>query len=612
MKLGSKTLVFMSLILLALIVLWGFYYRSVGESLFHLEEDYLKDDLRRASNLVDLSLESIDHRLGDWAQWDDSYDYVRSPNDDFIETNLNNDTLPLLNLDLLVIADSSGKVLYELYDTGEGQCDKEFFDLNRKEKRLLTSFHDREMVRQSGLVICGNNSALFVARPVLPSDGSGAPVGVILFAKFFRGKIPDFERQLLLSVEVGSWQDESLPEDMELVKGFIDLGSSEYISSDRENLYGYLLVNDWLGRPGVIMKLTKPRTLSAAERDFFYMLSLFVILGAAALVISIFFFIRQVILRRINNVYSFFSHVIQTQDLSKRIICCGKNASSKPLYGYDELCSLCDNINILLSMLEKSQKSVLEQADEVVKINEKLLEADKLKEVLFSNISHELKTPLTAVRAYNQLLYDGSFGRVNKKQKETLEIALRSTDYLNNIISELLELSRFEAGKANLFFEDVDLQKLIKETIREFDPKLREAKGKVNFSCPKGFVVSADSLRMKEVFQNLISNSIKYKDIRKLMIDITCSYMKEGDAVVEFKDNAKGISEEDLEHIFDRFYQIDKNVRAGEFESTGLGLSILKHIIEAHGGSIKIESALGVGTTFRMVIPKKASFSNHS
>ncbi|MBN2142430.1 hypothetical protein JW711_03800 [Candidatus Woesearchaeota archaeon] len=602
MKLGLKTLVFMSIVLTGFVLLGLAYFLFIRSSFANLEEDFLNRDLIRTSNQVKIMLENIDYRLADWSQWDDSYNFVEDKNQDYISSNLNDETLALLDIDMFILANKSGHIVQELYADDSYSCENLFAKEFGGQRVLRLGFDRSQAEIQSGLLTCANSSILFVARPILKSDDSGPANGVLLFAKYLHHYISNLEMQLLLDVDIRNFNDPSMAEDFWMAKENLRIGDEVFTYSDQGSFYGYLLVQDFYDRPGAIIKITRPRDLTAHENQMFAWFTAFMLAGLLILLTAIYFFIRIVILRRLKGLYDFFSKVIQTQDLSKRAEC---DEGMLKMRGRDEICGLCNNINILLAMLEESQKSIAEQANEVLEINNKLLETDVLKEVLFSNISHELKTPLTAVRAYNQLLYDESFGKLNAKQKETLEIVLRSTDYLNSIICELLELSRFEAGKAKLFWEPVDIGKLIRETVKEFSPKLREVKGKVKVTCPKKLVIDADSMRLKEIFQNLISNSIKYKSTRRLVIRINCVLKKEGDILISVEDNARGISEDDLEHMFDRFYQIDKNVRTGEFESTGLGLSILKHIVEAHGGTVRLESALDVGTTFFITLPVK-------
>ncbi len=235
---------------------------------------------------------------------------------------------------------------------------------------------------------------------------------------------------------------------------------------------------------------------------------------------------------------------------------------------------------------------------------ERLKKVDSMKDNFLSNISHELRTPLTSLKSYNQLLASGIFGKVNIKQKEALDIILDCTNHLIELVNSILDVSRYEAGKAELDLSRNDLSKLIRSVVKEFKPTLDKTGSGVQLKSLVKKELLVDPERMKDVFRNIINNSIKYRK-EDLFISIvlkSVSHKGKRYQSISFKDNGQGISSENLDHIFDKFYQVKQGVN--KTEGTGLGLSIVKHIIDMHKGKIDVKSKEGEWTEFTVMIPE--------
>lgn len=271
-----------------------------------------------------------------------------------------------------------------------------------------------------------------------------------------------------------------------------------------------------------------------------------------------------------------------------------------------------DELTKNLEIMEEKIKKIKLSEDQTSKNKKlqiaynKLKQIDQLKDNFLSNISHELRTPLTSIKSYNQLLYDEVVGKLNKDQKESLKIVLNSTDHLIGLINNLLDISRYSSKKAQFNFEDFDLKENIKKIIYEFKPTIFKIQGNISVSginC----IIKADKTKIMQVFRNLINNAIKYrKKSRKLDIKIHISkYLDDtGYIKITVKDNGIGIHKKDFENIFDKFYQVDQSITR-KVEGDGLGLSIVKYIIESHKGILKVNSKINKWTEFTICLPKK-------
>jgi two-component system phosphate regulon sensor histidine kinase PhoR len=217
---------------------------------------------------------------------------------------------------------------------------------------------------------------------------------------------------------------------------------------------------------------------------------------------------------------------------------------------------------------------------------------------LIGNISHEFRTPLAGIKAMVETLRDGA---VDDKEA-ALDFLTRidsDVDRLTQLVAELTELSRIETGKAELKLEPVDLNQLTEEVIAQLSPQAERQKLKVQKKLAADLTpVSADRARVRQVMVNLLHNAVKFTPSGG-KITITTRAL-EGSVGVDIADTGVGIPAEDLPHVFERFYKGDK---ARAEEGTGMGLAIAKHIIEAHGGNIRVESEEGRGSTFSFSLP---------
>jgi two-component system phosphate regulon sensor histidine kinase PhoR len=219
---------------------------------------------------------------------------------------------------------------------------------------------------------------------------------------------------------------------------------------------------------------------------------------------------------------------------------------------------------------------------------------------LIGNISHEFRTPLAGIKAMVETLSGGAVDD-KKAARDFLTRIDSEVDRLTQLVAELTELSRIETGKAELKLEPVNLNQLADEVIARLSPQAERQK----LAIAREFAtdlppVPADKDRVRQVIANLVHNAIKFTPPGGEIKIITRTL--EGSAVVDIADTGIGIPKEDLPHVFERFYKGDK-ARAGE--GAGMGLAIAKHVIEAHGGKIWVESEEGKGATFSFSLPLK-------
>jgi GAF domain-containing protein/sensor histidine kinase YesM len=237
---------------------------------------------------------------------------------------------------------------------------------------------------------------------------------------------------------------------------------------------------------------------------------------------------------------------------------------------------------------------------EIADKSEQLALASQHKSQFLANMSHELRTPLNAILGYAELLVDGIYGELPERPRGVLERIQNNGKHLLALINDVLDLAKIEAGQLTLTLEDYSLAEVVKSVVTATEP-LAAAKGLkftalVEDGMPKAH---GDARRVSQVLLNLVGNAIKFTDQGEVEISTAAD---RGQFVLTVRDTGPGIADADQERIFGEFQQID-NTNTRKKGGTGLGLAISKRMVEMQGGTISVASALGQGSTFRVVLP---------
>ncbi len=247
------------------------------------------------------------------------------------------------------------------------------------------------------------------------------------------------------------------------------------------------------------------------------------------------------------------------------------------------------------AQLKLAHSDLEEQNRELVRLNE-------VKSNFLATVSHELRTPLTTVSGYIEMMTAGMLGRTSNEQKDGLKVMGKKAQQLNRLIESLLDLSKLEQGIDLDEFVPTDIRSLVDEVIQSYDEATPGMKSWLTNKIPRGLPqLSVDRMRIRRVFENLISNALKFSGDKG---PVTVSAGKKDQNTFWFSvaDRGIGIPRDSLSKVFERFYQVD-NSSTRKYEGTGLGLSIVKEIVDRHGGEIKTESEKGKGTTVTFSLP---------
>lgn len=320
------------------------------------------------------------------------------------------------------------------------------------------------------------------------------------------------------------------------------------------------------------------KTFAAEVREYISNLTVLICLVVPVIVICLVFWIYRSIVTPISMLK------LATQNIKN-----GNLDFEVEVHNKDEIGELCEDF-------EEMRKRLKDNAEEKVR-------NDNQNKELISNISHDLKTPITAIKGYVEGLMDGVATTPEKQQKYLQTIYSKAID-MDRLINELTFYSKIDTNKIPYTFNRIHVADYFEDCAEELKRELEEEHIEFNY---KNYVddavqMIADAEQLKRVINNIVGNSKKYSDKNNTKINMTIKDV--GDFVqVEIEDNGKGIAAKDLPYIFDRFYRTDAS-RNSSKGGSGIGLSIVKKIMEDHGGKIWVTSKEGTGTVMYFVLRK--------
>ena len=244
-----------------------------------------------------------------------------------------------------------------------------------------------------------------------------------------------------------------------------------------------------------------------------------------------------------------------------------------------------------------------EQTARMTSLNTELQRANRHKAEFLANMSHELRTPLNSILGFSQLLLEGDGGDLTRDQRQDVDIITQNGRHLLTLINDLLDISKLEAGKAQLYRGEVEVEALIDECVESVRSLAKTKKLELDASVAEDVGrVFADGPKLKQVLLNLLGNAIKFTEAGSVRV---VAERRGSDLLVSVRDTGIGVPAEDMERIFESFQQGESGM-SGKYQGTGLGLAISRRLVEMHGGRIWVKSAPGQGSTFTFTIPQRA------
>jgi signal transduction histidine kinase len=535
-----------------------------------LEKENLSLNSRRIESILMAQQDRYASYARDWAVWDSAYEYVTAPNRNFENENLVLDTFESLGIHFLVFADAKGNLI-----PGSG------YDFQKKSEIPLPDSLSKVLGRiaaavngrrgdpgREGIFSLPEGLFLVATHPVLRSDGSGPAAGsIFMVRRVDEAFLARISSQAGIPVSLLPLNSSEVP--ARLLIEAEETGRRGDYRIEGDQIAGFLLLKDMNGIPIGAMKFLLPRQIyDQGRRTLTIFVALFVFFSVGIIAIVL-FLLDKVVLSRLSRLSAEVQAISASEDLGRRVTVDGR----------DELATLENKVNLFLSALQKSTG--------------KLKAANQELQDFAYVVSHDLKAPLRGISTLAGWISTDNRESLDEEGKEKLELLLVRVRRMNDLIDGILKYSR--VGRSREEAIPVDCNSLVAETVDLLAPG-------ENFTVTvqEGLpTVTADRTKLGEVFQNLISNAIKYIDKPHGQIRIGCDPDGKGWRFF-VADNGPGIEEKYHEKVFQIFQTLGSKDTPG---STGVGLAVVKKIVEQMGGEIWIESCSGQGTTFFFTIP---------
>ncbi len=312
---------------------------------------------------------------------------------------------------------------------------------------------------------------------------------------------------------------------------------------------------------------------------------------------------------RIKNTLSatfFCFYYIYHEEIPSAVLVCATDQACDPgrftalvQFIGQHLVHITNIINIYQDLIKKQQDlemTIKNRTQELQEAIDKISQINRSKSEFVSTVAHELRTSLTAILGFATLIYDGKLGEIPPNVKDRINRIRNQVKRLVEMVNTLLDINRIESGKVEMHPEPLDAKTLLTTTADVFAQQLNEKGIELGIECPEGIVIEADRIYMERVIHNLVSNAIKFTPSGG-RIELICKELGDDRIELIVKDTGVGISERDLPNIFKEFYSVDRP-DVTKIRGIGLGLSLVKRVIDAHDGEIYVKSKLNEGTTF--------------
>jgi signal transduction histidine kinase len=592
-SLRSKMVLLVSGTLLALFV--AFYLLATNivlDSYVKLEARQTHRDIERVANTMRDNLASMGGSIRDWANWNDSYDFMAGNNPTYTETNLIDNTFTSLRLDMMIYLNSDGSLYYaQGYDSTTGAS----VAVPRSLLARLQAGGPILPIQQAGELVTSllstpEGTLLYAASPIAQDGGNGPVNGTLVMGRWLEtNELERLSTMTQLRLEalapITTMQDETEAG-----------GVSISVQPRNEQIIdGYVTLFDATGAAVVTLRASEERAIYAQGWASVRLL-LFAV-GVAGLVFGLltFWLLERLVLRRIAAMGTTMQQIGASGDLSTHI----------PDAGNDELAHLGQHTNAMLGALARTQH-------ELASAKQLAEEASKAKSGFLSNMSHELRTPLNAIIGYSDMLLEAGDELSADEARGDLQKIGTAGRHLLGLIDDILDISRIEAGRMPLVIEQFSLGELLSEVADTVRPMAAKNQNQFRLELPpEPGMAQADRKRVKQILLNLLSNACKFTERGEIVLsmepvfgDGTGAERSAQTPTIRFRvrDTGIGMSAEELAKLFQPFVQADDSTTR-KYGGTGLGLAITRQLCAMMNGSIEVDSTPGVGSVFTVQLP---------
>ncbi len=557
--------------------------------------------MQRSLNALDLEAKALASTVIDWAYWDVTYDFARGEYPAYVDDNFGDpqQVLGNLNASFVVITDEAGDLIFSDNYNVERQ---RFADLPQEIlsniQRIAVSPEFQETLATeavAGYMVTSRRIVVFATAAILPTDRQGESAGTFTFGRLIGdAEISQLSDTLRTQISLVRTDREGMLEDTAAAMSELTAGADVVIRPlDDASIAGFGLLRDYQGQPIAILKTWLSRDVWQQGQATIQMLAI-VLLGLGIFISVITYLaLDRLVVNRIAGLSARVDEIQSTGNLNQVL-----NVDSN-----DEIARLSTNINQMLAKLNLSQQELHDKNVALQKAMHEVVESARLKTEFLSVMSHELRTPLNAIIGYSGIMLNGINGELDDEATRMVGSIYDSSKHLLNLVNDILDLSKIDAGRLELVNEPYDIRALVNQLNTEMRV-LADQKGlrfTTTISPDVPDLISGDKERVKQIVINLLSNAFKFTERGAVTLAL-CT--EGGNLRIETIDTGMGIPAHALSYIFEDFRQVDGSTRRSQ-RGTGLGLSIVRKLATAMKGTVTVKSEVGFGSTFTVVLPIK-------
>lgn len=563
MQLGTKTLVGLG----ASFAFWCslLYWANaalVRPSFEALEARAIERNCGRVASAIGNDASTLSSKAGDWSLWDETYEFVANRNEEFVKTNLNDEALATLGLDAMAFVDTGGTVVHLAARDAAIAAElppEAIQQLLEREPGLLV--HGGPESSHHGLTHLRGDLMVVASRSIHRSDHTGESRGSLLFVRRLdAAAVAAIGRLTETAVEIAAapWTSRELT-----------------IVRTEEEIEGKVGLPDLFGRPLAVCAVRMPREIHKEGESALGLLLAALVISSGLALLTVLGGFDTVVMRRLRRLHSRIRDVARTGDLSLRV----------EVSGNDELADLARSFNELTGNLQATQQN--------------LVRANAARSQFLANVSHEVRTPVTALLGFAELLLDQHLPRA--QHDDFVRTVRRNAQHLLAILNDLLDSAKIESGQMSVERSPVQLPDLLFEVVDlSFATAARKGLDlRVELASPVPVTILTDPIRLRQILMNLVGNAIKFTS--KGGVRLVVSMTGESTVQIDVVDTGIGITEEQQARLFVPFVQADAST-SRRFGGTGLGLALSRSLARLLGGDVTVHSLVGQGSTFRVAL----------